>query len=148
MPTSFQASEEITVQSNPSKCFQFFTDLSNIGSCIPGCELVTPIDFRSAIFKVRVKVGYISKAFELKARLLDLRPGEHLSFIGEGSDAEIKGIVDLNPKEQDASTLVKYSIEIRPISVTGKTAISMIGRELVKKQASEFATCVKKKLET
>jgi len=41
---------------------------------------------------------------------------------------------------------VKYRIEIRPVSVTGKTAIAMIGKDLVKKQATEFALCVKSKL--
>ncbi len=152
MPSSVQASEVISVRSQPSKCYEFFTDLSNIGSCIPGCEQVTPIDSTSAIFKVKVKLGYISRTFELKARLLDQRVGEHLSFAAEGSDAEIKGIVDLISegagRKDNESTIVKYNLEIKPISVTGKTAISMIGKDLVKRQASEFATCVKSKLES
>lgn len=152
MPSSVQASEEISVRSKPSKCFEFFTDLSNIGSCIPGCEQVTPIDSTSAIFKVKVKLGYISRTFELKARLLDQRAGEYLSFAAEGSDAEIKGIVHLiyeggRGNEEYESTIVKYNLEIKPISMTGKTAISMVGKDLVKRQASEFATCVKTKLE-
>jgi carbon monoxide dehydrogenase subunit G len=151
LPSNVQASEEISVRSKPSKCFEFFTDLTNIGSCIPGCEQVTPIDSTSAIFKVRLKLGYISRTFELKARLLDQRADEHLSFTAEGSDAEIKGIVDLNSEgktKEYESTIVKYNLEIRPISVTGKTAISMIGKDLVRRQASEFATCVKSKLES
>ena len=112
---------------------------------------MTPIDSLSAIFKVKVKIGYISRTFELRARLLDQRTGEHLSFAAEGSDAEIKGTVDLISeagKHDYESTIVKYSLEIKPISVTGKTAISMIGQELVKRQASDFAGCVKNRLES
>lgn len=75
-----------------------------------------------------------------------------MSFSAEGSDAEIKGIVDLISegagRKDFENTIVKYNIEIKPISVTGKTAISMIGKDLVRKQASEFATCVKSKLES
>ncbi len=135
------------VRSDLAKCFSFFTDLSNIGSCIPGCERVTPIDATTANFRVKVKLGYVSKTFELKARLKDVRPGEHLSFTAEGSDAEITGLVDLS-SGQDGTVGVRYNIEIRAISVTGKTAIAMVGKDLVKKQAEDFAVCVKKKLES
>lgn len=129
------------------KCFAFFTDLANIGSCIPGCEQITPIDVKTASFKVKVKVGYISKTFELKAKLKDIRPSEHLSFTAEGSDAEITGLVDLS-SGQDGNVGIRYNIEIRATSVTGKTALAMVGKDLVKKQAEEFAYCVKRKLES
>jgi carbon monoxide dehydrogenase subunit G len=146
MPSTVQASEEIIVESDLMKCFSFFTNLENIGACIPGCEKVTLIDSNSANFRVKVKVGYISRIFELKARITDVRPNEGLSFLAEGSDAEITGTVDLDDKDRGA-TGVKYSIEIRATSVTGKTALSMIGKDLVKKQATDFASCVKTRLE-
>jgi carbon monoxide dehydrogenase subunit G len=146
LPSIVEASEEIIVHKGKEECYAFCTDLANIGSCIPGCEQVSVLDSQSAVFKVKVKVGYISKTFELKAKLKDVSPPNYLSFSAAGSDAEISGRIDLAPRS-DQDTGIRYSIEIRPVSVTGKTAISMIGKDLVKKQASEFASCVKKKLE-
>ena len=104
------------------------------------------MDASTVVFKVRLKVGYLSKSFELKARLKDFKPPTHISFVGHGSDAEITGNLDIR-SISDTSSEVSYSIEIRSISVTGKTAIAMIGNDLVKKQATQFAGCVKKKLE-
>ncbi len=120
--------------------------LANIGSCIPGCESVSKIDSNTAIFRIKLKVGYLSRTFEIKARLKDVFPPDRVTFFGEGSDAEVTGNLELK-KEQSADVSVKYRIEIRPVSVIGKTAIAMIGKDLVKKQASEFASCVKAKLE-
>jgi carbon monoxide dehydrogenase subunit G len=151
LPSSIQANEEITFRTEPDRCFQFFTDLSNIGSCIPGCEQVSSIDSNSAVFKVKVKIGYISRTFDLRAKLLEQKPPDFLTFTAEGQDAEIKGTVRLSfdrTVEGKSATTVNYSIEIRPISVMGKTAISMIGKDFVKKQASEFAICVKNTLES
>ena len=108
-------------------------------------ESVSKIDSDSAIFRIKLKVGYLSRTFEIKAKLKDVFSPDRVAFSGEGSDAEIRGNLEL--KEQSTSVSVKYRLEIRPVSVTGKTAIAMIGKDLVKKQASEFASCVKAKLE-
>lgn len=144
LPSSVEASEEIQIHTELGKCFSFFTDLVNIGACIPGCEQVVPQDSLNATFKVKLKIGYISKIFELRAKLIDIRPKEHVSFAGESPDAEITGKVDF---VKDDLVTIKYSIEIKPISITGRTAISMMGKDLVTKQASEFAACVKERLE-
>ena len=146
MPSLVQASEEFHVNALQDVCWTFFSNLENIGLCIPGCEAVTRIDDTSGIFKVKLKVGYLSKTFELKAKIKESIPPSHLVFTGEGSDAEINGRLDIIPDEAGAS--IKYGIEIVPISVTGKTAIALIGKDLVRKQTSEFAGCVKTKLES
>jgi len=142
---SVQASEEFEVNASPSKCWEFFSNLSNIGNCIPGCESVKPIDESSAIFRVKLKVGYLSKSFELKTKVVEKIEGTRMKFIGEGQDAEVTGSVDLGSFSD--KTKIRYSVEIKPISVTGKTAVTMLGKDLVKKQASEFASCVKSRVE-
>jgi carbon monoxide dehydrogenase subunit G len=107
---------------------------------------VAALDESTAIFKVKLKVGYLSKTFELKAKVSKKIEPSHITFAADGTDAEITG--DLEISETDPqSTGVKYMIEIRPVSITGKTAVTMVGKDLVKQQASEFATCVKAKLE-
>jgi len=145
LPT-VQASEEFEVNAPPGKCWEFFSNLSNVGNCIPGCESVQPIDESSAIFKVKLKVGYLSKSFELKARMIEKIEGTRMKFNGEGQDAEVTGSVDLGSFLD--KTKIRYNVEIRPISVMGKTAVTMLGKDLVKKQASEFAACVKSRLES
>jgi carbon monoxide dehydrogenase subunit G len=147
LPSTVEASEEILVNSDLNKCFSFFTDLVNIGSCIPGCEKVDPIDSISANFRVKLKVGYISRMFDLRAKFERVKTNEEISFRAEGSDAEVGGSLNFSGRE-GGTTHVTYRIEIRPLSIMGKTAISMVGKDLVRKQASEFASCVKQKLES
>jgi carbon monoxide dehydrogenase subunit G len=147
LPSIVEASEEILVNSAIGRCFSFFTDLVNIGSCIPGSEKVELIDSTSANLKVKLKVGYISRTFELKAKIKDVKINKELSFVAEGPDAEVTGYLNFSEKETGI-TKVTYRVEIKPISVMGKTAISMMGKDLVRKQASEFASCVKQKLES
>lgn len=108
-----------------------------------------PIDQTTATFKVKVKVGYLSKTFDMKARYREMNEPSRLTFSADGPDAEISGIITINAKQEDPGvSLVKYRIEIRPISVTGKTAVAMIGKDLVKKQSGEFAECVKTRLKS
>lgn len=143
---SVEAIEKFEIAANQEKCWSFLSNLQNIGSCIPGCESVSMTGETSAEFKVKVRVGYLSKTFLLRAKLVELVPPRHLTFNAEGQDAEISGNLDLNGSQEKLTTL-NYKIEIKPVSLTGKTAISMLGRDIVRKQASEFASCVKSKLE-
>ncbi|MDA4131406.1 MAG: SRPBCC domain-containing protein [Thaumarchaeota archaeon] len=143
---SVQASEEFQIDAPREKCWTFFSDLANVGKCIPGCESVVPIDRTTALFKIKLKVGYLSKTFELKAKVSERVEPSRIAFVAEGTDAEITGNLEISEIET-RKTGAKYAIEIRPVSITGKTAVTMIGKDLVKKQASEFATCVKSKLE-
>ncbi len=144
-----EASEQFEINASMEKCWNFFSVLSNIGSCIPGCESVTPTDNASAHFKVKVKVGYLAKTFQMKAKLKDVLVPTHIGFSADGPDAEISGDLDISATAGiEDRTSVKYRIEIRPISVIGKTAITMMGKDLVKQQASEFSLCVKARLES
>lgn len=118
-----------------------------MGSCIPGCESVQLLDSLSAIFKIKFKIGYLSKTFELRAKILEKTYPFRLKFAGSGQDAEIEGNIELQAKEEKAGTLIRYSIEIVPISATGKTALTLVGKDIVRKQTTEFASCVKAKLE-
>lgn len=143
MPT-FQASEEIRVDSSLEETWKFICDISNIGRCIPGCEDVHQIDETTALFKIKFKVGYLSKTFELKARISERIPIVHLKFTASGQDAEIAGSLELSDDERGSgSTIIKYSVGISAVSATGKTALAMLGRETVRRQTSEFASCVK-----
>ncbi len=148
MPSTIDSSSQFQVNSDIELCWDFLTSLQNIGSCIPGCESVTTLDEKTAIFRVKVSVGYVSRTFELKARFIQIVPRTHISFGGEGKDAEIVGTLDLSPGNQPGITSVQYSLQIRPVSTVGRTAVAMLGSDLVRKQAESFAHCVMAKLET
>lgn len=144
---AFQASEEFRVDASLEETWKFISDISNVGHCIPGCEDVRQIDETTALFKIKFKVGYLSKTFELKVKILERIADVRLKFTASGQDAEIAGSLELNSLEAAAKpTTVKYIIGISAISMTGKTALAMLGNDTVKKQTSEFASCVKAKL--
>jgi carbon monoxide dehydrogenase subunit G len=142
---SVSSSEEFEIQTGIDECWNFVSSLPNVGSCVPGCESVSAIDSNSANFKVKLRIGYISKTLELKAKIKESHAPDHFSFVAEGTDAEISGTIDLVSIYQH--TKLTYRVDIVPISVTGKTAMAMMGKDLVKKQSAEFASCVKAKLE-
>jgi carbon monoxide dehydrogenase subunit G len=148
MPSTIDSVSEFQVHADPKRCWDFLASLPNIGSCIPGCESVTPVDDKTAVFAVKVSVGYVSKTFELKARFVEIIPESHVSFSGEGKDAEIVGTVDMRPSNQPGIISVRYSLQIRPVSTVGRTAVALFGGDLARKQAELFANCVKAKLET
>lgn len=106
-----------------------------------------PVDDKSAVLKVKFSVGYVSKTFELRVRFKDMVPDSLVSFVGEGSDAQVVGTVSLKTGSRPGSTVLGYKIQIRPLSAIGRTAVTLLGRELVKSQTESFAGCVRAKLE-
>jgi uncharacterized protein len=148
MPSTIESANEFEVRAELGRCWAFFTNLGNIGGCIPGCESVTPVDDKSAVFTVKFSVGYISKTFQLKAKFKDVVPESQVSFVGEGNDAEAVGTVGLREGASPGTTALKTTLQIRPISAMGRTAVALLGRDLVKRQAEQFANCVKSKLES
>ncbi len=146
MPSTVDSASEFRVAADAKRCWDFFTDLQNVGSCIPGCESVTLGADKSAVLRVKVSVGYISRTFELKARFTQAVPDSHVSFSGTGGDFEIFGTLDLRPDAQQGTVSVRYSLQVRAVSALGRTAMAMFGKDLVKKQADSFAECVERKL--
>ncbi len=142
---SLQATEQFDLTSSLEECWKFVSNLDNVGHCIPGCEEVRALDDKIAVFKIKFKVGYLSRTFELKAKIVEMTPPTFMKFSGSGQDAEITGSLELSSRDLQSS--IRYTIEIMPISATGKTALTLIGKETVRKQTSEFASCVKAALE-
>lgn len=115
------------------------------GTCIPGCEEVRVTGALEGELRVKLKVGYIAKTFRMKTKVTAASAPTYLTFAGKSEDAEISGRLDFKaPSNQ--MTEVTYHITIRPLSALARTATTMIGNELVEKQANEFAECIKKQL--
>lgn len=147
MPSTIESSAEFEVMADLGSCWSFFRDLKNIGGCIPGCESVTPLDEKSAAMRVKFSIGYVSKTFELRVRFKEMVPESQVTFVGEGSDAEAVGTVSFRVGARPGSSILGYRIQIRPRSTLGRTAVAMMGNDLVKGQADEFASCVRTKIE-
>jgi len=140
-----EASSDIRIPVAQPRCWEFFSDLANICRCIPGYESFEALGPNGGRLKVKVTVGFISKAFELKVRLSEIKEPSSISFAGEGSDAEVLGEVRLSG-DGSGGTVVTYTVQIEPVSAMGRTAVGMFGQEFVNRQAEEFAKCVKQKL--
>jgi carbon monoxide dehydrogenase subunit G len=148
MTSTIDSAAEFDVAADLSRCWAFFNSIVNIGGCIPGCESVSPAQDGSAALKVKFAVGYISKTFELRARFKEVVPGSTVSFEASGSDADVNGTVSLRAGGQPGVTTIGYKVQIRPVSALGRTAVTLLGKDLSKRQAEAFALCVKTKLES
>lgn len=108
---------------------------------------MTPLGDGTALFRVKVSVGYISKSYELKTKFKEIVPNTRISFVGEGKDAEVMGTVLVKPGSHPGSTALVCTLQIRPLSTVSRAAITMFGGDFVKKQADAFTSCIKAKLE-
>jgi carbon monoxide dehydrogenase subunit G len=127
------------------KCWQFFSDFANVCRCIPGYDSLEVFDSKNARLKVKVNMGFASRAFDLKVRLTEVNHPSGISFSGEGDDAEVTGVVGLSG-DGKGGTRVSYTIRIKPLSALGTMAVEIFGPGFVKKQSEEFAKCVERRL--
>ena len=73
-------------------------------------------------------------------------PQSHIAFSAVVRDTEVVGVVDMQPANELGVVEVRYRIQVRPISTLGRTAVAVFGRDIVRRQADEFAHCVKNKV--
>lgn len=135
-----ESSEVFTVDASLNWAWDFFKDLSNIGQCIPGCEEVRSVQPRKALFKIKLKVGYISKTITMDVSVTDSKPPQQLVFKGASDDARIVGRLDL--VENGSATQLRYSLSIEATSALARTAITFMGKDFVRTQTQLFAECV------
>ena len=138
-----ESSETFIVDKPMERVLPFFKDLANIGNCIPGCEGVIPSDKNTAKFKVKMKLGYISKSINMDVSLAELKPNE-LTFRGTSEDARIVG--RLNFETMQDGTRVSYTLSIEAASALARTWLAFMGKDFVKNQTQLFVSCVRAKI--
>ncbi len=144
---TFQNSNSFIVSRSVTECFAFFSNISNIGGCIPGCEDVSIQSETLANIRVRVKIGVLSKSLKFKVWIKEAKPPTNIRFEGSSDDATLLGDISLEPYEENSTRLI-YNLSLRSLSTLASTAFSMMGKGLADQQAKEFIECVQRKIES
>ncbi len=143
--------ERFTVKSAVDILWDSLLDPAIIGSCIPGCEKVEPINDKAYDSIIKAKVGFITVRFKVRTVIEEMILHQLIRTVGEGSEMRNLGFfrqktrINFNALSEDETEL-SYQSEI---SIVGKLAT--FGDRILKAKAreigKEFADAVKKKLE-
>ena len=141
-----ESSERFTVVRPLEKVWPFFKDLVNIGRCIPGCEEVVSTGQDTAKFRVKIKLGYISRTVNMNVTMSATKPDEELTFKGVSEDARITGRLTFERSQDTTTTTVGYALSIEAASALARTGMAFMGKDFVKSQTQLFADCVRSKV--
>jgi len=143
--------ERFTVKSPVDKLWDSLLDPQIIGTCIPGCEKVEPINDTEYDSIIKAKVGFMAVRFKIKTVIEEIIPHQLIRTVGEGSElrnlGHFKQKTRINFKAlSENETELSYQSEV---SIVGKLAT--FGDRILKAKArelgKEFADAVKKRLE-
>jgi len=134
-----------TVKAPLQKVWDFLSDMKNVGSCIPNCE-VNVIDSETSEWYITEKIGFISKTFSLKTRTTKIIAPKHAAWIGEGENIEMSGSLDLTPiSNEETEVRLKLSLNA---SGPLKAIINNVIASKMDDYKNAFMNCVKSKLES
>jgi carbon monoxide dehydrogenase subunit G len=143
--------ERFTVKSPVDKLWDSLLDPQIIGTCIPGCEKVEPINDTEYDSIIKAKVGFMAVRFKIKTVIEEIIPHQLIRTVGEGSELRNLGHfkqktrINFNSLSENETEL-SYQSEV---SIVGKLAT--FGDRILKAKArelgKEFADAVKKRLE-
>jgi len=143
--------ERFTVKSPVDKLWDSLLDPQIIGTCIPGCEKVEPINDTEYDSIIKAKVGFMAVRFKIKTVIEEIITHKLIRTAGEGSELRNLGHfkqktrINFNALSENETEL-SYQSEV---SIVGKLAT--FGDRILKAKArelgKEFADAVKKRLE-
>ena len=143
--------ERFTVKSPVDKLWDSLLDPAIIGSCVPGCEKVEPINDKAYDSIIKAKVGFITVRFKVRTVIEEMILHQLIRTVGEGSEMRNLGFfrqktrINFDALSEDETEL-SYQSEI---SIVGKLATfgDRILRAKAREVGKEFADAVKKRLE-
>ncbi|MDI7260376.1 MAG: SRPBCC domain-containing protein [Thermodesulfobacteriota bacterium] len=143
--------EKFIVKVPREKVWAFLMNPDASGPCVPGCEKIEVIDDKTYMVTVRVKIAFISLAFNMKVQITEMNPPSHLETIATGEESSMtsnikaRNVVDLNSLSESETEVFCRS----EVSLFGK--LGTMGQGVVKGKAKqlgkEFAEAVKSRLE-
>jgi len=140
-----QVTQTFEVRGSPSQVWGFVSHMPSLLSCVPGVEEVITSRPEEAVVRVRAELGYLSKVFEVTAKITEKEPMKHLTFAAQSEHFSLLGRLAMETT-QDGNTLIRYGLEADAVSPFGKALLMMGGEEFVSNQAASFATCLANKL--
>lgn len=94
--SSLTIDEELTVQAEPDKVFEFLITPDKVVTCLPGAGLDEVEDERNFRGHIKVKVGPVAIAYAGKATLTEVdREGRKVTMEGEGKEKGGGGVVKM-----------------------------------------------------
>ncbi|MFQ5484122.1 MAG: CoxG family protein [Desulfobacterales bacterium] len=143
--------EKFVVKSSIVKLWDSLLDPEIIGSCIPGCEKVEPLNDREYDTIIRARVGFMAVRFKVRTVIEEIVPLRLIRTAGEGSElrklGHFKQKTSINFNEiSENEALISYQSDL---SIVGKLATfgDRILKAKAKEVGKEFANAVRKKLE-
>ena len=146
--------EQIQIQANKIKVWEFLQDVGQLAECIPGCQEMKEISpEKQYSFVIEERIGPLRIHFELDVEVIELRGTEFMWLQVQGNDRKLatksKGDLKLEPlegKSSNETTLVLMA----ELQLTGK--IASLGQAIIKRKVHEvtqvFAQAIKTRLET
>jgi carbon monoxide dehydrogenase subunit G len=143
--------EKFSVKSPVRKVWDSLLDPEIVGRCIPGCEMIEPINDKEYNSIIKAKVGFITARFKVRTVIEEIVPYRLIRTAGEGNELRKLGhfrqktIINFTELSEN-ETEVSYSSDV---SIVGKLATfgDRILRAKARELGKEFADAVKRKIE-
>ncbi len=126
------------------RAWAFLSDMTKVGSCVPGVQGIEVVDERRAKWTLKIKMGPLSQTIHVDTETLEQTAPSRARFKGVADNMEMLGTIELAPAGE--STHVTYTMV-----ATAKGPLARIidnfMKSRLKQQSDEFAANVKKALE-
>lgn len=111
--------EEIFEISAPIETvFDRMNNVGDVGYCIAGVKRVEVVNERQSNWKIEQAIGFMSRTFDLQARIKQLEPPRRIAFDAIGQDVEVNGQIMFVPI---AKAVTRCDLEME-IDVVGALA--------------------------
>lgn len=127
------------------RVWAFLSDMRKVGSCVPGVEGIDVVDDRRATWTLKVKIGPIPQRIKVATETVEQVAPSRARFRGVADNMDMQGTIDLAPAGD--TTRVTYTMVATAKGPLARIIDSMMKSRL-KEQTDEFATNVKKALES
>ncbi len=146
-----KVTEEFTIAESPQALWEFFEQLDQVASCVPGVEEVTVVDADNSRVRVTQSLGPMTATFDVKMRVTARDPGRSMQFTavgrsvrGAAGNVRATHIVRLEDADE-GSTRVLLEGDVALGGMLGS-----VGQKVVAKQASvvtqSFAQALQQRL--
>jgi len=143
--------EKFTVKAPREKVWAFLMNPNASGPCVPGCEKIEVLDDKTYRVTVKVKIAFVSLAFNMMVKISEMNPPSHLETLATGeesgmaSNIKAKNVLDLISLSE-FETEVSYRSEVSLFGKLGTMGQSVV-KGKAKQLAREFAEAVRHRLE-
>lgn len=105
-----QMKPSFTINAPVEKVWAYMSDMKNVGSCVPGCE-VTIIDDVTSDWAMTVKMGPLKKTIEMTNHVIKQDDeNHHVEFKCDGDMVDCIGVGTMTA--QDGGTFVDFSLTL------------------------------------